>query len=283
VTSQADTAPKPKAALRIEITLDSGADGLRQRQITDELCQFFAAASNATGQQFDVVVVDPAQLFHEKTHMIIAEALRDNMQYLTPKQQWLHEKMEQGVYQVQPHGVVEAGYLQALRTVLFDIVKQEDSDYLLDNAIHRPDDLNITHMHDLFLDHIASMPRDSKHRKLDSFLKYAEVRADCGELAVAHYLASVGGSTDVAEKQLNIFVSADRGAMLNVEKIADNLQKPTGCICVSLATQFDELATELVGAVKAAYPACKDIPYAEPEVSFADRIAKSRFSGFIAR
>lgn len=267
--------------LRVEITLDNCADGAEQRRIAEDLRGFFAEVSSRTHSKCEVMLVDPAQIFHEKTHILNPRNLPEDKARWPKALRQMEEQRAKGRYEVLPAGEVEKRYYDALRPLVFDVAQEKEAGYLKQHSIENPEALHAGHLQTLFAKHIASMPKDSPHRQGEAYKHYAETRADCGEEAMAHYLLNRDPQAK-AEKTLNLFVSLDRGALEQVAAAATKTDGPDVQVHGVHPRAFPEMAQALVGAVKAQYPECADIAFGKGQ-SHTDAVAQSRIESVLQR
>lgn len=268
--------------LRIEITLDNCADGADQRKTAEELRGFFAEVSSRTHQKWDVVLVDTAQIFHEKTHHLNPRNLPQDKNRWSKNLSKLVQQMDKGRYEVLPAGEIEQRYYDALRPLAFEVAQAENPQFLERHGITSPEDLHAGHLQTLYTQHVASMPKDSPHRDRESFTNYAAVRADCGEQAMAHYLKHREGSPQ-AENTLNIFVSVDRGALDLVAAIGKEKEGRHVMVSPVHPRNFPDLAASLAKATKNQYPECADIAYGKSGTRFSEAVESSRLHNLVQR
>lgn len=274
---------KPAALpkLRVEITLDNCADGAEQRRIAEDLRGFFAEVSSRTHSKCEVMLVDPAQIFHEKTHILNPRNLPEDKARWPKGLRQMEEQRSKGRYEVLPAGEVEKRYYDALRPLAFAVAQDKDAGYLKQHGIENAEQLHAGHLQALFSRHIATLPKDSPHRQGEAYRHYAETRADCGEEAMAHYLLSRDPAAK-AEKTVNLFVSLDRGALEQVGEAAARVDSPAVQVHGVHPRAFGELAQALVDAVKTHYPECADIRFGKGQ-GHADAVAQSRMETVLRR
>lgn len=268
--------------LRVEITLDNCADGAEQRKTAENLRGFFAEVSSRTHSKCEVMLVDPAQIFHEKTNILNPRNLPEDKNRWSKSLRQMKSQMDKGHYEVLPAGEVEKRYYDALRPLAYAVAQQDEPAYLKQHNIGNADDMHAGHLQAIYSKHIATMPKTSPHRDSDAYRDFAATRADCGEESMAHYLQNRDASA-LGEKVLNLFVSLDRGALEQVEKTGANVDSPDTQVHAVHPRGFAALAEALVEAVKTRYPECADIPFGAQTQSHADTVAQSRMESVLQR
>lgn len=249
--------------LRIEITLDNCANGPQERATAEALRQFFADASSAIHEKCEVVMFDPAQIFHEKTDILNTRTMPKEGSPRPKKLAAMERDMQKGRYEVAEPQALEQRYYDALRQVVFDAENLQNGSYLRQEKITAPEDIHMGQLQELYIRHIKDLPRDSAIRELDSFRAYAGVRADCGEQAVAQHVAERDHSS-VGERVVSLFVTVDRGALEQVAEAGRAAEKKFPQQFQSHAVHskdFPALAEALTQSMKQRYPACADIPF----------------------
>ena len=272
--------------LRVEITLDHCADGPEQRATAEALQRFFAEASGRLYRRCEVVQVDTAQIFHEKTDFLNPRTLPENKALWPKKLKTLEADMRKGRYQVEPPQALEREYYDALRELVFDIRKEEDAGYLVQQGIDRPQDIHMGQLQALYSSHVKDMPKDSPYRQLDSFQRYTDARADCGEASMAQHIMTRDPSA-TAQKTISLFVSLDRGALEQVGQAGQEAARLHGAeVFQSHAVHprdFARRAETLVQGMKQQYPECADIPFGTAGRHHTAQIRESVAAGAMGR
>lgn len=264
--------------VRIEFTVDAGVHNARTYALIDQAEAFFKELKTRTGWDVQIIHREPAQIFHEKNRYLTPKQAPADIQLWPGNQRDYARRVQNGDYQVEAPGEIEAKYKQALQRAVFEVAEKEKPELLQHEGISRPEDIRDDLLQSLYLNLEAFNNRHSKNRRLDGFKAYAEERANAGERSFAHFLEH-RPEPEGTEKVVSVFISADRGALKQVEhasRIAPGTNSGKVQIHAVHQDQFKDVMRQLMRDVKREYPAAADIPFPALAQGFSGLIARSR-------
>lgn len=275
--------------VQIEVMIDTNVHSREMSAATKsfhELAEFrdyMRIAGEVTGEEYNIVQRDTAQIFHEKTNLLTPELAAQAGIPILPAfiAASLHrvgpDGKEEGFYYVEPpiHG--EAEYYVLLRETVFKMQQRKDASVLKQKGITKPEDIDDLTLQQMFRDHIPGLPGDSPIRQEPWFKHYAKNRFNYGEVTAANYVRE-HPLPDEGDRKAIVFVSADRGAKRNMAKArAGKNDKGRLKVDIVSAKSFRQFMEEVIREVEKEHPEMKAVRagYSELNVIDGDKVPNS--------